>query len=493
MLEAQPVPACRLCRSRAVPRIRAGRLRRCAADRTEPLHQPTLLDMAWNQPGEDKKRPPPRGAPDNSSLDELLRQLAAPGCSGCGDRAAVGGTAAAVAAAAAGRSLAGQRLSTRSSRPSAAWCSASAATGAVEQPGYGWHWPWPIETVTKVNVASVNSSDSKALMLTSDLSLIDISWSVQYRIADPVQKLFQVRDPEPTLRAGQRERDPRDRRPQHASMTLLSGEARAEHHAAQHGAHPASARLLRRRHHRHHRQPDGRAGARRGAWPRSATPTRPADDGSAPSPSQAYANDIVPKAQSRRAAQQRTRRPTPRRRGATPKARRRASRSSGAPTRRRPEVTRSRLYIDTIEEHSGARPQGPHRRARGGGNMIYLPLDKLAEAVRAASAAAAAAGSQSATPAAAQATGASRRRRRVGGADERRRPRAARSADAARCSWRCRRCCWRWCCCGVRCSWSTRPSRAAAPLRRLQSAPTTARALHLKSPLDEVTRSIDAS
>jgi len=31
--------------------------------------------MAWNQPGEEKKRPPPRGAPDNASLDELLRRL----------------------------------------------------------------------------------------------------------------------------------------------------------------------------------------------------------------------------------------------------------------------------------------------------------------------------------------------------------------------------------------------------------------------------------
>ena len=33
-------------------------------------------------------------------------------------------------------------------------------------------------------------------MLTADQSLIDISWSVQYRIGDPVQYLFQVRDPE---------------------------------------------------------------------------------------------------------------------------------------------------------------------------------------------------------------------------------------------------------------------------------------------------------
>ena len=31
--------------------------------------------MAWNQPGEDKKRPPPRGAPESKPLDDLRRRL----------------------------------------------------------------------------------------------------------------------------------------------------------------------------------------------------------------------------------------------------------------------------------------------------------------------------------------------------------------------------------------------------------------------------------
>ena len=44
---------------------------------------------------------------------------------------------------------------------------------AIEQPGHGWHWPWPIETMTKLNVASIEALDSKALMLTADQSLID--------------------------------------------------------------------------------------------------------------------------------------------------------------------------------------------------------------------------------------------------------------------------------------------------------------------------------
>ena len=51
----------------------------------------------------------------------------------------------------------------------------------------------------QVNVAGIQGLESKALMLTADQSLIEIHWSVQYRINDPVQYLFQVRDPQLTL------------------------------------------------------------------------------------------------------------------------------------------------------------------------------------------------------------------------------------------------------------------------------------------------------
>lgn len=40
----------------------------------------------------------------------------------------------------------------------------------------------------------------ESLMLTGDLNLADVEWVVQYRIADPYQFLFKVRNPEQTLR-----------------------------------------------------------------------------------------------------------------------------------------------------------------------------------------------------------------------------------------------------------------------------------------------------
>src|SRR5689334_8461052 len=66
--------------------------------------------------------------------------------------------------------------------------------------GWGWRWPWPIETVTKVNVESVRSSDFKSRVLTSDINLVDLRFAVQYRYAEPIKKLFKVADPESTLR-----------------------------------------------------------------------------------------------------------------------------------------------------------------------------------------------------------------------------------------------------------------------------------------------------
>jgi membrane protease subunit HflK len=66
--------------------------------------------------------------------------------------------------------------------------------------GPGWRWPWPIETVTKVNTASVQSSDFKSRVLTADVNLVDVRFAVQYRYAEPIKYLFAVKDPEATLR-----------------------------------------------------------------------------------------------------------------------------------------------------------------------------------------------------------------------------------------------------------------------------------------------------
>ena len=66
-------------------------------------------------------------------------------------------------------------------------------------PGWGVRFPWPIETLTKVNVAKINSSDYKSRVLTSDVNLVEVHFAVQYQFTDPLKVLFQIRDPETTL------------------------------------------------------------------------------------------------------------------------------------------------------------------------------------------------------------------------------------------------------------------------------------------------------
>ena len=69
----------------------------------------------------------------------------------------------------------------------------------VRGAGLHWHLPWPIETVSKVNVASVDSNKFKSRVLTSDGNLVDLYFVVQYQHSDPMKTLFSIRDPAQTL------------------------------------------------------------------------------------------------------------------------------------------------------------------------------------------------------------------------------------------------------------------------------------------------------
>ena len=47
---------------------------------------------------------------------------------------------------------------------------------------------------------SAGQFEDESLMLTGDLNMIDVEWVVQYRIADPIKFLYQMREPTRTLR-----------------------------------------------------------------------------------------------------------------------------------------------------------------------------------------------------------------------------------------------------------------------------------------------------
>ncbi|HEX5420003.1 MAG TPA: FtsH protease activity modulator HflK [Gammaproteobacteria bacterium] len=67
-------------------------------------------------------------------------------------------------------------------------------------PGPHWHLPWPIEKVEKINTGRVETWHYSGSMLTRDENIVDVELVVQYRRADPVKYLFSVREPEETLK-----------------------------------------------------------------------------------------------------------------------------------------------------------------------------------------------------------------------------------------------------------------------------------------------------
>ncbi len=67
-------------------------------------------------------------------------------------------------------------------------------------PGFNLTLPRPFETLTKVNVNKIRVVEDRGHMLTGDENLVEFVYKVQYRINNAQYFLFEVRDPELTLR-----------------------------------------------------------------------------------------------------------------------------------------------------------------------------------------------------------------------------------------------------------------------------------------------------
>jgi membrane protease subunit HflK len=88
----------------------------------------------------------------------------------------------------------------------------------TSEPGPHWHAPFPIETVLKPKVTKVHRLEvgfrtvssgpparyrpvpSEALMLTGDENIVALEFIVQYRIKDPIQYLFNIKQQEKTIK-----------------------------------------------------------------------------------------------------------------------------------------------------------------------------------------------------------------------------------------------------------------------------------------------------
>lgn len=76
----------------------------------------------------------------------------------------------------------------------------------VSEPGLHFHF-WPIETVEKattaeklVNIGEARGNVSSGLMLSGDQNIVDVKFSVAYQVSDPKSYLFNVQDPDSMIR-----------------------------------------------------------------------------------------------------------------------------------------------------------------------------------------------------------------------------------------------------------------------------------------------------
>jgi membrane protease subunit HflK len=76
----------------------------------------------------------------------------------------------------------------------------------ILQPGIGFSWPSPVGRVQKVDVENIRtltipeSAGTENLILTGDQNVIDLAYSVRWNIKDPQRFLFQIAEPEQTIR-----------------------------------------------------------------------------------------------------------------------------------------------------------------------------------------------------------------------------------------------------------------------------------------------------
>jgi membrane protease subunit HflK len=70
---------------------------------------------------------------------------------------------------------------------------------ATTMPGLHWHIPYPVESVEKVNVGAVSRFEQTSQMLTGDENFVLVDLAVQYRRTDPIAFRFNVRNADETL------------------------------------------------------------------------------------------------------------------------------------------------------------------------------------------------------------------------------------------------------------------------------------------------------
>jgi membrane protease subunit HflK len=245
-------------------------------------------------------------------------------------------------------------------------------------PGLHWHMPWPIETKQIVNTAAIQSFTEQTRMLTSDENLVDINMEVQYRAANALDFAFNVYKPEDTLKevseSAIREVIGRSK----LDSVLESGRQdiviktqeliQRTLDAYKSGLEVTAVNL------QDVRVPNEVA-------PAQADAIKAREDRDRLSlAAQAYANDLIPRARGNAVRQVQDAQAYKSRVIANAEGEAERFLKLLSEYERAPGVTRDRLYLETVEfVMKSSRKVILDTNANGGGNLVYLPIDKLLE------------------------------------------------------------------------------------------------------------------
>jgi membrane protease subunit HflK len=156
--------------------------------------------------GPRRPSPPPQGGGDLEGLARQILERLNRLFGGGGMNASAGAAIAAVAFAA--WALSGIYIVQPNEQ---AVVTTFGAYSRSDSPGLRYHLPIPIERVEKVKVTDLNRIDiggttgaevpQESLMLTGDENIVDLAFSVQWRVSNASDFLFNVKDPEDAVKA----------------------------------------------------------------------------------------------------------------------------------------------------------------------------------------------------------------------------------------------------------------------------------------------------
>ena len=283
--------------------------------------------------------------------------------------------------------------------------------------GLRWRLPYPIESHELVNISGVRTLEvgyrgseknkvlKEALMLTDDENIINIQFAVQYILKDPVEYVLSNRTPdEAVMQAAE------------TAIREIVGKNKMDfvlYEGREQIAVKASALmqdildryktgiLISKVTMQNAQPPEQVQAAFDDAVKAGQDRERQKNEG------QAYANDVIPKARGTAARLMQEGVGYKQRLIATAEGDASRFRQINTEYAKAPEVTRSRMYLETMQQVYSSTSK-VMVDAKGQGNLLYLPLDKLMQAAGALSSSSSSVGSSAEMPAQDRSAGAAR-------------------------------------------------------------------------------------